>query len=646
MSPATSGLSRQTVRTSWPAYLGAFVALSSGVVLMATTVNLVGSVEATLSDLGGAATREQRQQLDDLTSMFGIMSAISLFMAIFVVGSTFGFVVATRRRELGLLRLVGATGRQVRRLVLGESVVVAAAAVVAGCLTATPLAAPVLGLIRRLGLTDLHLVAPPAWLAWAVAAPAGMAVALLGTWRSSRRAARVPPSAALREAAVERRRPSVAQLVVGTLCLAAVLTATVLARHAEPLFALVASVLLPEVVVIALMCFGTLLVPRLAALLALPFVSRDVAARLARDELRAAVRTTTSVAAPVLAISAVAGSMLLALSFTADWTSAQDRAQLRAPLVVRPGAGHATEVAATVAGHPAVKLVDARRRLTVPFGDEGRLEVDAVDVTTASVARGLHATKGSLRDLRGATVAVSETQVVDSGTGLGGHLRARIDGRTVDLTVVAVVPAAPDLYGDILLPADLVAGELDDAPADELFVVPEPGTGTGAARTALGEALAGTGSRVLTGEEWIAEVTDQVRRSNNVGLTILLGPAGFYAAIAVVNATLIGASQRRRQHRALGLLGATRDQLRRTALWQATLVTGAGLVLGGLTTGYLGWLVRRAVTADLAGTGVDVPMTIPWVPLIAIVAACVGLAAAAATAGAVGLRKGLYRGRP
>ena len=43
-----------------------------------------------------------------------------MFMTIFVVGSTFGFVVVSRRPQLGLLRLVGATPRQVRRMVLGE----------------------------------------------------------------------------------------------------------------------------------------------------------------------------------------------------------------------------------------------------------------------------------------------------------------------------------------------------------------------------------------------------------------------------------------------------------------------------------------------------------------------------------------------
>jgi putative ABC transport system permease protein len=277
----------------------------------------------------------------------------------------------------------------------------------------------------------------------------------------------------------------------------------------------------------------------------------------------------------------------------------------------------------------------------VPFGNDDYepLEVDAVDPANATAARGLHATQGNLDDLHGPTAAVSETWVVsDSGTGLGGHLRARIAGERVDLRIVAIVPDAPDLYGEILLPADLVADELDNTPPSEIFVVLEPGTDTDSARASLEDTLSGTDSRVLAANEWIDAVTANIRRANNFGLTILLGPAGFYAAIAVVNATLIGATQRRRQHEALTLLGATRDQLRRTALWQAALVSGAGLALGALTIGFLGWLVRRAVTTDLAGTGVDVPMTIPWLPMLGIVLACIGLTLAAATAGVRGLK--------
>jgi putative ABC transport system permease protein len=132
-------LSRQTVRHSWQPYVGALVALAFGIALLSVAVTVGAAVDTTGHRAGLSA--EERAQLSDLAALFGIMSGVSLFMAIFVVGSTFGFVVATRRRQLGLLRLVGATPRQVRRMVLGESAVVAVVAAVVGSLVGM-LAAP------------------------------------------------------------------------------------------------------------------------------------------------------------------------------------------------------------------------------------------------------------------------------------------------------------------------------------------------------------------------------------------------------------------------------------------------------------------------------------------------------------------------
>lgn len=617
-------LARRTVRTSWPAYLGAFVAMAVGVVLIGITVILVGAVDATLAR---GVTAGQRRQLDDLTSMFGIMSAVALFLALFVVGSTFGFAVATRRRALGLLRLVGATPRQVRRLILGESAVVAVAATVAGCGLATVLTPAALRLPYTLGISDLRLAPPSPWTAWLVAGGCGIAVALLGAWRSSRRAATIPPVAALREATIDRGRLTVGQALIATLSLAAAVAAAVLAPRVAPLFTLIFAVLLPEVIVVGLMAVGPLAIPRLTGLLARPFVDRDVTARLARDELRAGVRTTTAVAAPVVAISAIAGSMLLALSFSVDWTSAQDRAHLAAPVVVSttdPGA------ASALAAHPAVAVADVRRTVQLPIGDDDQ-DVDLIDAEAATAARGLNAVQGSLADFRGPVAAVTRSRAIDAETGLGVTLHARVDGRPVDLRVVAVVADAPDLYGEVLIPADL-APDLDSG-AVTAFVLPRPGLSPDDLARSLKQTLTGPDTEVLAADDWIDRTAAATRRANTLGLTILLGPAGLYSALAIVNATLIGAAQRRRPHQLVRLLGATPRQVRRSALWQAALVTGAGLLLGAATTAFLGWLVRRATTTDLAGTGVAVPLTIPWLPLLGIAVVCVALAATAAVTG-------------
>ena len=188
-------------------------------------VTLIGAVDQTArrSDV----TADQKTQLDDLAAMFGMMSGVALFMAIFVVASTFGFVVAARRRELGMLRLIGATPRQVRRMVLGEAGVVALLAAVVGGLLGTALAPALPGLLQARGITDLRLELPPAWIAWAVAVPCAVGVALIGSWRASKRAAKVAPVAALHEAALERHRPGFWQTVVGIVCLAACLSGEV-----------------------------------------------------------------------------------------------------------------------------------------------------------------------------------------------------------------------------------------------------------------------------------------------------------------------------------------------------------------------------------------------------------------------------------
>ena len=224
-----------------------------------------------------------------------------------------------------------------------------------------------------------------------------------------------------------------------------------MAKEISPLFALVMAVLLPEVVVIGLVCFGGLLFPWLAGLLARPFVGRSVSARLARDHVRTAVRTPAAIAAPILAISAIAGSLVVALSFTADWTTAMDRAQLHAPLVVETNGDR--KAAVRLAEDPGIAVADPRTTITVGLGPEGdREEVEVVDVAAAEAARGLTRRPRLAGPHRRPAVAVTETYALDTGTGLGDRIRIQVGGRTMRPTVVAVVKDAPDLYADVLLP--------------------------------------------------------------------------------------------------------------------------------------------------------------------------------------------------
>jgi putative ABC transport system permease protein len=610
-------ISRKTVRQTWRPYAGAFVALACGVVLISVATTLIGAVERTTRKAGLSA--EEELQLDDLAAMFGMMSGVALFMAVFVVASTFGFVVAARRRELGMLRLIGATPRQVRRMILGEAGVVAVLAGLTGGLLGSALAPALPALLRARGLTDLDLVLPPPWIAWVVAIPCATLVALVGSRRASRRAAKVSPVAALQEAALERHRPGFWQLLVGLVCLAGVVAMFVVRDAMNPLFALVCAIFLPQVAVIGLVAFGRLLFPFVAGALASPFARRDVTAHLAREHLRASARVPAALAAPILAISAIAGSMILTLSFTADWTAGLDRARLNTPFVVETGGD--PEVEEILAPGPRYDVVDPRRTADVRM-DGGIEAVELVDLPAIEEARGLLALRGDLTDLGPEAVAVTDTYAFDQGVGIGDRLRMQVDGESVRPRVVAVVADAPDLYAEVLASADLVGDPPDEAVPELVFVDPADGTD-------VRELLAGTDATVLTAEAWIEQVEEQTRAGNNLGLWVLLGPAGLYAGIAIVNAVLIGASQRRTQLRTIGLLGATEQQRRRMALWEAGLVGAAALLAGAAVTGYVGWLVRSAIVRDVG----PVPMTVPWAPLLTVLAVCLGLALLAAMVG-------------
>ena len=198
-------LSRHTVRRNIAPYVGSFVALFLGVTLIGLTVEMITAANRYGATLGASDT-EGLAQVNDLNSMFGVMSGFAGFMAIFVVASTFSFVVSSRRRELGQLRLVGSTPRQVRRMILGESLIVATVASVAGSLFAHLLMPAALWITHNRGLTQDGLESPSWWSGMIIAAPIGLVVALLGARAASKRASKISPVDAMREAAVDGRR--------------------------------------------------------------------------------------------------------------------------------------------------------------------------------------------------------------------------------------------------------------------------------------------------------------------------------------------------------------------------------------------------------------------------------------------------------
>lgn len=640
--PSMLRMSRRTVRQNWVLYTGCFVAVCVGVTVLGLAASAIaaghayrhehpGGIVVTVTGEGQHRHTErylpESSSPEGLQAVLGFASTICGFMTIFVVASTFAFVVAARRRELGLLRLVGATPRQVRRMILGEALIIAVVAAVAGSLLAYATTPAVLDLAAGTQFSPVRLGRPSPQVPLAVAAGVGIVVALLGAWASSRRAAKTAPVDALREATTEPPRLTVSRVIFGVLGLGGAGTMTAFIKPGNFALAIAMATFVPIVFVIGLVALAPVAVPLFVRLWGAGIRRfAGVPGYLADRNVRAAPRRTGSLAAPILAIGAIAGTLSIVISFLGDLTYAQNVRAARQSLLVT--SADQRDLTATLRGTPAVAAVDATRSTRVVLTDRGSASGTAaagIDPATFGRVRRLDVQQGSLDRLRGDTVAMSHALARDSGYHVGQSVRLSfLDGTAENLTLVAVVADAPDLVPRVMLPKTLVDRHVTPVAPDRWIVLPQRGTGLDALAREIRDTV--RQAEVQRTSAWLRARSREFRHTNNQALLVILGPASGYAGIAIVSTLLMGSVRRRREFVAARLLGATPRQVRRMILWESSLVGLAALTIAGTVTTTVSLLARRVMMADVHA----VTTTVPWLTLSAIAAACLGLAVAAA----------------
>ncbi|MFW6074620.1 MAG: ABC transporter permease, partial [Chloroflexota bacterium] len=172
--------------------------------------------------LSGDAKRDveqfPHQILPSVTTEFlGTASGLTGFVMIFIVANTFSFSVQQRAREIGLLRAVGATPRQVRRMIVNEAAVVAIIGSLIGALLGWVLVWPLRWALIQVKVTspDMEIIHGPVPIIAAIVS--SLIITELAVIAAARRAAKIQPSSALREAAIERRRIGFFRLLFGLL---------------------------------------------------------------------------------------------------------------------------------------------------------------------------------------------------------------------------------------------------------------------------------------------------------------------------------------------------------------------------------------------------------------------------------------------
>lgn len=564
-----------------------------------------------------------------------ITSLFALFIGMFIIYNTFVIAVTQRRSEIGILRALGATRRQIAILFLLESSIAGlagtAAGVGLGILMAHGMASYVSGMLSDIyGLADRSAQISLDPLTLSVAVALGLVTSLAAAVIPARQAAGVDPVKALQKGSFQLfeghshgERKGRLRLRIALGCGVGSLIALLLSRIGWFVYASYALAVLTAI----------LLTPWLSRWLAAalrPVLSRilPVEGTLAADSLlQAPRRTSGTVAALMLSIAlAVASAGIARASYysIAEWM----RIALSPDLFVTT----ADNVTARTFVFPA-SLGEGLRSVDgvgeVQLVRSIRVSVKGAPVMVISADVGALERRAKLPAIEGNQDAMY--QMARTGKGFivsenfarlrGGHVGDVLDIPTpngiLSLPIAGVVRDFSDQQGSVVMQRDVFTRYWHDDSVNLFRVYLKPGADESVVRERI---IARFGSEqrlfVMTNQEirnYITRLTDQWFALTYVQIAV----AVLVAVLGIVNALTVSITDRRRELGVLQAVGGLRSQIRRTIWMEAGSLGVIGLVLGlglGAIQLYYTLEVSRRV---LLGT--DVGYTYPGAIALALI---------------------------
>jgi putative ABC transport system permease protein len=431
-------------------------------------------------------------------------------------------------------------------------------------------------------------VAPPNdilnydWLPAAAAIGGGVATALLAVLASGRRAARVPPTLALTDAAAEPRLLGPGRIVGGLIALAgAVPLFAVSTTTSDPQTAAATSEINAIFLVVAAAFFGPIVAYAVARLLAPTLTALSpVGGFLAAANLGAA-RRFSSASTPLVLTIALSCTLFFGSTTIEHATSQQQRAALTGQLAITSaGPGLPAAALADTRATPGVRSAVALTSTTLGPSLGSPDDILPAQILTGEQGGGLDVgvIARSLDALNGDAIALGRHRADAAHARVGDRVAIILgDGTQTQATVVAIYTR--DLaFGDALLAPELAAGHQTTPLLNEILVqADQPAAVVAGHLQALAQRYPG-----LQVSDSASLVT---ANAANDELNNWLGPffvamIFIFTSIAVLNTLIMIALWRGRELALLRLTGATMRQVRSMARWEAILIITIGLGIG------------------------------------------------------------------
>ena len=523
--------------------------------------------------------QEGRTRLIAVAASFG---GLALFIAIFVVAGTMGLSIQQREREIALLRAVAATPGQIRRMIAWEAVMVALVGSAAGIWPGAVLGRELGHALVRHGIAPTNLSVHADWLPITAAVGGGVAAALLAVLAAGRRAAKVPPTLALSDAAVQPRLLGPGRVIGGLLALAAAVPLfAVSTTTATPDTAAATSELTALFLVLAVGFLGPI-VARIAAGVLGPPLARlsPVGGFLASANLSTATRRFSSASTPLVLTVAMSCTLLFSATTIDHAVSHERRAGVTGELALTsagPGfpAGALAAARATSGVSSAVALTPTTLGPSLGVSDE----TIPAQVLDGGAGGGFDpgVTHGSLAALHGDTIALGRRRADAAHAHVGDRVAVMLgDGTPAHATVVAIYTRSLG-FGDALLAPELAAGHQTSRLLGTILVRTAAPAAVAPRLRALADRYPGL---TVNDRASLASASDADREANRWLGPLFVAIIFAFTSIAVVNTLTMIGLQRGRELALLRLVGGTPGQVRSMARWEAVLIVTIGLGVG------------------------------------------------------------------
>ncbi|MYV99204.1 FtsX-like permease family protein [Streptomyces sp. SID3343] len=526
-----------------------------------------------------------------LEGIGGSLGGIVLMLAIFVVAGATALSVHQRRRDVALLRAVGATPWQIRRMIATETGLVALAAGVAGMLPGALLARWWFGAMRDRGMIAHGVTVSVGWIPMLVAVGSGVLTALLAGLLAARRSAKIRPTEALGDAATERAFVGWIRLLLGIGAVAGAIMFSRQALNSTGDDAVESSGGVIMLFMVAIGLLGPLLAHLLVSVFGWVGSLFGTTGQLAFDNARANSRRLASAITPIALSVAFAATLSFMFAGEDHQVEQQSRDAVTADRVLT-GPGFAPQTTAEVAATPGVASVTSVLNSSVVVSRGSLLlkqSVQGVAGTTRDLASvlDLGVTEGNTDALRaGAVQPPGGAVALDKQTAQALHAEVGEpvslwlgDGTPVEPVVVAIYERGLGT-ATMTMPRAALEPHVDAAFDSRLLVRFEDGADAAATDAALTKLTQRhPGAEVADRSGYAAQV-DQDRESNKwINYIMLLILAGF-ATIAAINTMAVTTAARLRELGLMRMIGSTRAQVNSVIRREALMVGGIGLGMG------------------------------------------------------------------